>query len=97
GILTKAEVGEFRIPVPASLRREIEKVVDRRQQVDSAFLHILAQPRVRGVRMAQRAVRILCEHRNRRVLPAFRIFTSKVVLERTVGTAEEPKVAPAAG
>src|SRR5207237_9051534 len=33
-------VGQFRVPVIASLRREIEHVVDRRQQVDAALFDI---------------------------------------------------------
>ena len=57
-------VGQLRVPVIASLRREIEQIVDRRQQVDAALLDIVRHPGVGGIRVPQRAVPVSSEDRN---------------------------------
>lgn len=87
-------VGELRVPVAATLRREIEEVVDRRQQVDSPFFDIVGHPRVRRVRVSKRAVAVPREDRDGRVLPAFCIRAAQIVFERAVAAAEQPEIAP---
>src|SRR5919108_2120569 len=87
-------IDKFRVKVTAPLRCEIENVVHRGQQVDSAFLDILRHPGVCGVNMSESAVAIAREDRDGRVLVALRVLAAKVVFEGAVPATKQPKVAP---
>jgi hypothetical protein len=54
-------VSKLCVPIIATLPRQIEKVVDRGEQVDPSFFDIFGHPRVTGVRMTEPAVTIARE------------------------------------
>jgi len=57
-LLCLSRITEFRVPLAAPLRCEIEKVVDGRQQIDSTLLDVLAHPGVCRVDVMKSAVAI---------------------------------------
>src|SRR4051812_24654215 len=69
-----AGVIELGVPVAATSGSQIQEVVNRRYQVDAAFLDVRDHSRVGGVEMAEGAVRIAGEYRDGRVLVAFAVF-----------------------
>src|SRR5262245_6342474 len=68
GLLHACSVLERCVPAAASLRDEIEHVIDGLQQIYAPFIHVVVKPRVRRVEVAQRAFGVTREDAQRRIL-----------------------------
>src|SRR3989442_11176061 len=95
GRLHFGRVIERRVPITPALRSEIQYIVDRTQEIEAALLDVFRHPRVRGVRVAKRAVNVPGEDRHCRILITLAIFTTKVVLERAGAGTQKPQIIPA--
>src|SRR6059036_238562 len=80
---------ERRIKGASSRWRQIKDIPNRIQLVDAALFDVVGQPWMTTVKMAQRAVGISGENRNRRVLMSFAIFAAEIVLESAVACAQQ--------
>src|SRR5882724_8176633 len=78
-----------RIPLPTSLRRQVHHVPNRIQFIDATLFDVVGQPRMTTVKMAQRAVTVSCENRNRGVLMSFAIFAAKIIFKSAVTGAQQ--------
>src|SRR2546428_2957762 len=72
---------ERRVKGASSLWRQIKDIPNRIQLVDATLFDVSCQPRMSTVKMAQRAVAVSRENRNRRVLMSRRVFAAEIVLE----------------
>src|SRR5579859_6014618 len=88
-------VVEVGVPVAATLRGEVHEVPDWSEQVDAALRDVGGHSRMRGIEVAQGAVGVAGENRNRGVLTSFAVFAAKVVLEGAVSGADEAQLIPA--
>src|SRR5437867_10344913 len=86
---------ESRVPVPSSLRREVKKVVDGAEEIQTAFPDVLRKPRMPRIEVTHRAVFIPRKDRHRGVLPPLPILAEQVVLERVRPATQEAQVVPA--
>ena len=84
------------VPVATALWSEVQEVPDGSEQVDAALLNVGCHPRMRRVKVAQRAVGVAGENGNGRVLMPFAVFAAEVVLEGVAPGAEQAQLVPAA-
>src|SRR5258706_15618398 len=75
---------ERRIKLAASLRRQVQHIPNRIQLVNAALFDVVCQPRMATVKMAQRAITVARENRNRRVLISFAILAAEIILKSAV-------------
>jgi hypothetical protein len=75
-------------------RREVEKIPDRIQKVETTLLHFRRKPRVRAVAVACRTVGVEGEDRNRGVLIPSATLTLQIVFESALARAQEWKAIP---
>src|SRR5437870_8377522 len=80
---------ERRVKGASSLWRQIKDIPNRIQLIDAALFDVIGQPRMATVKMAQRAVTVSSENRNRRVLLSFAIFAAEIVLESAFSGAQQ--------
>jgi len=80
---------ERRIKLAASLRRQVQHIPNRNQLIDAALFDVVGQPWMATVKMAQRAITVSRENRNRRVLMSFAIFAAEIVLKSAVAGAQQ--------
>jgi hypothetical protein len=81
--------GERCVPVAAALRREVEEVPNRREQVDAALVVLGPHLRMRGIEMPDSAVRISGEDGDARILAAVGIFAAEIVFKSIRTRAEQ--------
>ena len=91
-----ARVAQRRVPVVATRWSEVEKVPDRRQEVDAPLADLLRHPRMTGVEVADAAVRVAGEDGDGRVLAAVLVLALEVVFERARARAQQPEAVPTA-
>src|SRR5207245_6340670 len=87
--LNLGTVVERCVELAASLRRQVQQIPNRSQLIDAALFDVVGQPWMATVEMAQRAVAVSSENRNRRVLMSFGIFASEIVLESAFAGAQQ--------
>src|SRR5439155_1657347 len=89
GRLHLSPVLERCIPLAASLRRQVQHIPNRIQLINAAVFDVVGQPWMATVKMAQRAVTLTRENRNRRVLTSFGVFAAEIVLKSAVAGAQQ--------
>src|SRR6266850_114433 len=85
---------ERRIKLAASLRRQVQHIPNRIQLINAALFDVLGQPWMTTVKMAQRAIAVSRENRNRGVLMSFAIFAAEIVLKSAVAGAQQTQFVP---
>jgi hypothetical protein len=87
---------ERSVPVASTLRCKVEKIIDRSQQIQAAFLDVGGHLRMGAVEVSQSVVRIASEHRYRRILISRVVFATQIVFECAVlATTQESQIIPA--
>src|SRR6266567_7684385 len=82
------------IPLTSALRRQVHNIPNRILLVNAALFDVVGQPWMPTVKMAQRAITVSRENRNRRVLMSFAIFAAEIVLESAFAGAQQTEFVP---
>src|SRR5205814_3756088 len=78
-----------------ALRRQVHQIPNRIQFVDAALPKSRREPWMPAVKMAQRAVTVSGENRDRRILTSFAIFAAEIVFESALAGAQRTQSVPA--
>jgi hypothetical protein len=89
-------ISKRRVPLPASLGRQIHEVPHRREQVDAALLDARPHSRMRGVEVPDDVVGVFRENGDGRILAAVGVFAAKIVFESIRTRAEQTNFVPTA-
>src|SRR5213080_5210281 len=87
-------VAEVRVPITASLWRQVQDVVDRAQKIEAALSDVVGHRGMRRVEMAKRAIAVPRENRYCRILIPLAVFAAEVVLECIATATQEPQSVP---